>query len=41
MGTYTEILEMEKKYGLELLVEISGILSIIMQEEELERKHER
>jgi hypothetical protein len=40
-GTWKEILEMEKEQGLEALVEIQTILSIINQEEELDSKWQR
>ena len=37
IGTYKEILELEKMEGLEFLQEIVSILAIISQEEEMDR----
>lgn len=41
MGTYTEILKLEKEVGLDLLLELNNILSILLQEEELDSKNGR
>ena len=38
MGTYKDIIEVEKMEGLEHLQDINTILAIMSQEEELDRK---
>jgi len=38
LGTFTEILELKDKYGVEYLNEIAEILSIFNQEDELDSR---
>ena len=37
-GSWTEVFELKEKLGMSKLIEIQNILSILQQEEELDRK---
>jgi len=40
-GSWTEVYDLKEKLGMEKLLEIQNILSILQQEEELDNAHRR
>jgi hypothetical protein len=38
IGSFTEVMELKEKYGIDFLMEINEILAILNQEDELDRR---